>query len=181
MFVLRCVFVIISVGLGASLAKTHEPEDAWMIFGGVLLLAAAALTADLLVRKKRIDTISCIYIGTIVGAFLSYALRLAMEPLLPDKPSEQDAMQLVFASVLIYYSISILLQTRDHFRFIIPYVEFVREVKGLNPYVLDTSAIMDGRIADLVKTGVLEREFIMPQFVLAELQQVADSSNRMKR
>ena len=46
------------------------------------------------------------------------------------------------------------LQTKDDFRFIIPYVEFAKEVKGLKPYVLDTSVVIDGRIADIVETRV---------------------------
>lgn len=50
------------------------------------------------------------------------------------------------------------------------------------PYkVLDTSAIIDGRIADLCETGFLEGALIVPGFVLAELQRIADSSDSLKR
>ncbi len=58
----------------------------------------------------------------------------------------------------------------------------VREkVKILRPLVLDTSAIIDGRIADIAKTGFLDGTFILPSFVLEELQRVADSKNSLKR
>jgi uncharacterized protein YacL len=75
----------------------------------------------------------------------------------------------------------VLLQTKDDFRFIIPYVEFAKEVKGLKPYVLDTSVVIDGRIADVVETRVIDNQLIMPQFVIAELQNIADSGDKLRR
>jgi len=47
--------------------------------------------------------------------------------------------------------------------------------------ILDTSVIIDGRIADICETGFLEGVLVVPQFVLRELQQVADSSDSLKR
>jgi uncharacterized protein YacL len=73
------------------------------------------------------------------------------------------------------------MQTKDDFRFIIPYVEFAKEIKGLKPYVLDTSVVIDGRIADVVETHIIDNQLIMPQFVVAELQAIADSSDRLRR
>ena len=80
-----------------------------------------------------------------------------------------------------YVCTSVLLQTKDDFRFLIPYVEFVREVKGFKPLILDTSVVIDGRIADLVATEVFDNQLIMPRFALTELQAIADSSDKMKR
>jgi uncharacterized protein YacL len=60
-------------------------------------------------------------------------------------------------------------------------VEFSKEVKGFKPFVLDTSVIIDGRIADLVETKIFDNQLIMPRCVLAELQAIADSSDRLKR
>ena len=74
-----------------------------------------------------------------------------------------------------------LIQTKDDFRFIIPYVEFSKEVKGVRPLVLDTSVVIDGRIADVVDTGILDTQLVMPRFVLAELQAIADSTDKMRR
>jgi len=79
------------------------------------------------------------------------------------------------------YTISFVLQTKEDFRFIIPYVEFARERRGARPILLDTSVIIDGRIADICETGFLEGTLVVPQFVLRELQQVADSSDSLKR
>ena len=50
-----------------------------------------------------------------------------------------------------------------------------------NPMLLDTSAIIDGRIVDVVKLGFLYGTLIVPRFILAELQRIADSSEDLKR
>ena len=49
------------------------------------------------------------------------------------------------------------------------------------PKVLDTSVIIDGRIADICKTGFIEGKLVIPRFVLNELQHIADSSDDLKR
>jgi uncharacterized protein YacL len=83
--------------------------------------------------------------------------------------------------VLCYLCTSLLIQTRDDFRFLIPYVEFARDVRGLRPNVLDSTAIVDGRIADLAEAGVFESRFVVPSFVLDELQAAAESNDRQQR
>jgi uncharacterized protein YacL len=74
-----------------------------------------------------------------------------------------------------------LMQTKDDFRFIIPFIEFSREVKGGRPYLLDTSSIIDGRIADVIETRIIESTLIVPSFVLQELQDIADSNDKLRR
>src|SRR5436190_137037 len=76
---------------------------------------------------------------------------------------------------------STLLQTKDEFRFLIPYVEFSKQIKGQKPLVLDTSVIIDGRIADICDTRIIDSKLIVPRFVLQELQGIADSSDKLKR
>ena len=49
------------------------------------------------------------------------------------------------------------------------------------PKLLDTSVIIDGRIADLCETGFMEGEFVIPQFILQELQHISDSADSLKR
>jgi uncharacterized protein YacL len=73
------------------------------------------------------------------------------------------------------------MQTKNDFRFIIPYVEFSKEVKGRRPYIIDTSAVIDGRIADVVEANIFDSQLIMPRFVIMELQGIADSSDRLRR
>jgi uncharacterized protein YacL len=117
-----------------------------------------------------------------IGLVLTYVFRIALTPFL-DRVSDDivNWIQLGIGAIVCYSCISILLQTKDDFRFIIPYVEFAKEVKGLKPYVLDTSVVIDGRIADVVETRIVDNQIIMPQFVIAELQAIADSSDRLRR
>jgi uncharacterized protein YacL len=92
-----------------------------------------------------------------------------------------QGIKLMLGLVVTYLTTSFVLQTKDDFRFIIPYVEFQRATKGPRPIILDTSVIVDGRIADLATTGMFETTIIVPRFVLNELQTIADSGDRLKR
>jgi len=97
-----------------------------------------------------------------------------------DKPVV-GATKLLVGVICCYFAISFVLQTKNDIRFMIPYVEFDKQTKGGRPLILDTSAIIDGRIGDLGGTKVFDNPIIIPRFVLHELQQVADSKNRLKR
>ncbi|MDP6545544.1 MAG: PIN/TRAM domain-containing protein [Phycisphaerae bacterium] len=90
-------------------------------------------------------------------------------------------IKLLLGAASVYVCVSFVLQTRDDFRFIIPYVEFSRDSRGARPLLLDTSVIIDGRVSGIAETGILESEIIVPRFVLAELQTIADSDDKLKR
>jgi uncharacterized protein YacL len=81
----------------------------------------------------------------------------------------------------VYLCVSFILQTKDDFRFVIPYVEFSKQTKGARPILLDTSVIIDGRIADIAETRILESEILVPRFILSELQAISDSEDKLKR
>jgi uncharacterized protein YacL len=98
-----------------------------------------------------------------------------------QKPPQMQVIRLILTLICCYICISLLLQTKDEFRFIIPYVEFSKQVKGGKPMVLDTSVIIDGRIADICDTRFIDAKMIVPRFVLQELQGIADSSDKLKR
>ena len=70
---------------------------------------------------------------------------------------------------------------KEDFSLIIPYVRFAPQNKPDNLLLLDTSVIIDGRIADLIESNFLEGLIVVPRFVLKELQQVADSNDPIKR
>ncbi len=70
---------------------------------------------------------------------------------------------------------------KDEFNLIVPYVKFVRQDERDDIIILDTSVIIDGRIADIVQTRFIEGRFVVPRFVLKELQQIADSQDSLKR
>jgi uncharacterized protein YacL len=168
--------------LNSDLLRGENKWLPWICFIVVLVAAIGVLIGDGAIRRKRLDTITAIIFGTFIGLFLTYVFRLALTPLLEGANEEFVAwLQLALATVLCYAAISVLLQTKDDFRFIIPYVEFAKEVKGLKPYVLDTSVVIDGRIADIVETRIIDNQLIMPQFVIAELQSIADSGDKLRR
>ena len=184
--VLRFVFVMVAVGLGFQLISSGVLAGElsylpWLAFGGIILLALTVISLDMMVGRKQLDTVSAVYLGLIVGLFLTYVMRLAFSSVLPEKMPLTQWASLVLGMILCYICISFLLQTKDDFRFIIPYVEFSKEIKGLKPFVLDTSVVIDGRIADVVETKVFDSQLIMPRFVLSELQAIADSSDKLRR
>ena len=188
LIILRCIFTLALAGLAVSIINSttfpKQPEWlAWAVMGGLLSLAGGVVAIDLGIRRKRLDVISSVYFGLIVGMFLAYIAQLVLKPLLPPRFSETDLgwVELVLGLVLCYTCISLLLQTKDDFRFVIPYVEFAREIKGARPFILDTSVIIDGRIADIVDTQIVDSQLVIPNFVINELQAIADSSDRMRR
>jgi uncharacterized protein YacL len=91
------------------------------------------------------------------------------------------AIKLMIGVVCCYLTTSFILQTKDDVRFVIPYVEFAKQTKGARPFILDTSVLIDGRIADVADARLLESELIVPRFVLRELQTIADSGDKLKR
>jgi len=70
---------------------------------------------------------------------------------------------------------------KEDFSLIIPYVRFAPQNKPDNLLLLDTSVVIDGRIADLIETRFLEGLIVVPRFVLKEIQQIADSTDPIKR
>lgn len=187
LLILRCVFIAMAIALGYQLLQSNllEGDNRWLPwagFIGVLLIAGGVLIADSSVRRKKLDTITAVYFGLFIGLVLTYVFGIALTPLLAGINKDLVSwINLFIATVMCYSCISVLLQTKDDFRFIIPYVEFAKEVKGLKPYVLDTSVVIDGRIADVVETRVIDNQLIMPQFVIAELQNIADSGDKLRR
>ena len=93
----------------------------------------------------------------------------------------RDLIKVLLGVSAVFLSVSFVLQTKDDFRFIIPYVEFAKQTKGARPILLDTSVIIDGRISDIAESRILESQVIVPRFILEELQSIADSDDKLKR
>jgi uncharacterized protein YacL len=185
LIVLRSIFMMAAIGLGFTLSQADFMQEQsswlpWVALSSIVLLAAAVVTADILIRRKELDIISSVFFGMVVGLAIAYFMILVIAPLAMDRWL-RETLQLALPLICCYICISLLMQTRNDFRFFIPYVEFSKDVKGLKPYVLDTSVVIDGRIADVVETKVLDSKLIMPRFVLGELQAIADSSDKLRR
>ncbi|MGF1582012.1 MAG: PIN/TRAM domain-containing protein [Gemmataceae bacterium] len=156
------------------------------VFGGMVFIGLVTIGLDLLTKHKEITTISAVFFGLLIGFLLGQlfwvALKPAAEEIFKNHIDNIEAIGVgVVTLITCYVAVSLLLQTKDEFRFIIPYVEFSKQIKGGRPLVLDTSVIIDGRIADICETGIIDTKLILPRFVLQELQSIADSSDKMKR
>jgi uncharacterized protein YacL len=75
----------------------------------------------------------------------------------------------------------IALRGKDEFNIVIPYVRFNRQDVGSGTILLDSSAIIDGRVADIYKTNFVSGRLVVPRCVLIELQRLADSADDLKR
>lgn len=195
LWVLRALFVILLAGV--SWAYVQQYEYALPMLVVVLCVGMAIVVADYLAPRRKLSILAGSFFGLIVGVLIAYALsfivRLIIEqaasgPNAPDwlaTPGKRESfitfMTIVVGCISCYLSISFVLQTKDDFRFIIPYVEFARQIKGARPIVLDTSVLIDGRIADVAATGVLETQLVVPDFVILELQGIADSGDKLRR
>ena len=187
LLILRWTFILASVGLGVSFinASDFPPSEwlSWAVLGGMLAFAVGIILLDMVIRHKPLDVITSVYFGLVVGMFLTYVVELILTPLTPKilSPRAMTSLVPLLGLLLCYTCISLLIQTKDDFRFIIPYVEFSRQLKGSKPLILDTSVVIDGRIADVVDTEILDGPLIVPKFVISELQGIADSSDRLRR
>jgi uncharacterized protein YacL len=192
LLILRCMFIFATAGVGVAIVRggaVTSSSTGLMTFFLLVLLSLAVVAVDMAFPKKKIAWISAIYFGLLVGLMTTYLMGMALEPFFADQAGEAagsgDAMrQSVRAVMLIFFcylGISSLLQTRDDFRFIIPFVEFQRNVKGIKPLILDTSVVIDGRIADVMETKIIDSPLLMPRFVIVELQHIADSADRSRR
>ncbi len=196
LLLLRCFFIVLASGVGVlaiksgALSESGQPLGLGMFFV-IFFISVAILIVDIAIPRKRVEWLSAIYFGILIGLVLTWILASAIMPLLSPLLEQVDEsvvyrrftamVMLILAVNLCYLCISFLLQTGSDFRFIIPYVEFQKNVKGNKPLVLDTSVIIDGRIADVVETSLIDNRLIVPTFVVTELQRVADSADRGRR
>jgi len=152
-----------------------------------VVAAFVLVMVDIFWRRKQLQLVSGLFFGALAGIVIAYGLRLIVDlgvavfNISPDRKSLIDMTKLVLGAAAVFLCITFVLQTKDDFRFVIPYVEFSKETKGARPMLLDTSVIVDGRIADIAETGILESETIVPRFVLTELHAIADSEDTLKR
>jgi len=162
----------------------------WVVLFG-FALAFGVIAIDALTPEKKISTLSGVFLGLAAGVLaaiaMGYLLDLVARAYDIDPRGQVGGVQILstikvlFGIALTYLAVSIVLQTQDQFRLLIPYVEFSKQIRGARPLLLDSSAIIDGRIVALGETGVIQEPVLIPRFVLGELQTLSDSADRMKR
>lgn len=195
--VLRVLFVLIVVGVAMNFAEAEfRTIDAMTILLIALGLASLTIGLDVLIPQKSLLAISGLFFGLLVGLVIAWGagniVNLLAEawrtPVLDTLNIGGDQFEKLVATTKIllgivscYLAVSFILQTKDDVRFVIPYVEFAKQRKGQHPMILDTSVIIDGRIADILQTWPVDTPVLIPRFVLHELQAIADSGDRLKR
>lgn len=150
-----------------------------------LTLAGGVIAIDLLTPEKKIETVSGLFFGIVAGVAASIAFSYLIDRIAEAYEIEGQriigTIKILLGIAATYMSISIVLQTQDQFRLVIPYVEFSKQFRGTKPMLLDTSVLIDGRLLELARTGVIQTSLVIPQFVVDELQRLADSSDSLKR
>ncbi|MDX1682422.1 MAG: TRAM domain-containing protein [Phycisphaeraceae bacterium] len=199
LYLLRGGFILLATSV-MCLYLLSSQYDLQLDAGGISLsigfTVGACLTIiaiDIFTRRQKLAALSGIFLGLLAGLVLAYALSFVVDLVgLLFAPGEDGARRAAFFSVLegvkvfiglitCYMGISLVLQTKDDFRFVIPYVEFAKQYRERRPTFVDTSALIDGRIEELIAADVIPRPLIVPQFVVHEMQQLADSDDRIKR
>ena len=195
LLVIRLMFLVLLVTVTtltvASQGQTIN-EFRWPTFFGLLLATIAigtiVIVVDAMTPNKRLTSVVAAYLGICFGLIGAVAIAALLDVVasaweLRDGSSllYLGLAKVVIGIVLCYLSVSVVLTTKDDFRLVLPYVEFARQVRGIRPLLVDTSTLIDGRIDDLGHSGFMDAPLIVPQFVLDELQTLADSSDKFKR
>lgn len=183
---IRVFFIIISSIVGYQIGfifTTFNPY--WPIAGGVVgfLIAFIIIFAEFSIRKISLRGLSAGVFGLIFGLLMAKLLTdsFIIKSINQVNETVSMIMQVVFTLIFCYFGMTLAIRGKDEFNLIIPYVKFTRQDQGDDITILDTSVIIDGRILDLCNTKFIGGRFIVPRFVLKELQQIADSSDSLKR
>ena len=179
----RAGFVIISALLGSQL---FGQQMAWALWVRILISATAGLMLVLVeavihrLGRVSVRGFSAAVFGLLFGLIMAKLVSDAVA-LVPFDGGALATIRVVLTWAFCYLGMTMALRGRDEFSVIIPYVRLTRHDRGEEAYVVDTSAIIDGRLVDLCKTRFVEGRLVVPRFVLRELQAVADSSDPIKR
>ena len=135
---------------------------------------------DVMLKGFSLRGLSAVTLGIGVGSLIAYLVGAS--PLLEQgDPTRIYLVRLALFLVCPYLAIVIALRGKDEFNLIIPYVRFVRHEVDVPLVVVDTSVLIDGRIARVCEAGFLNAALVIPRFVLAELRAVADSTDPHKQ
>ena len=180
---IRAGFIILGGLLGIQFG-VMRPALPWWAWSGIGVTGGAVLVLfeALLHRVGRVSVrgFSAAVFGLLFGLLMAKLVADAIA-LAKFDVGTMSTIRLLLTWAFAYIGMVVALRGRDEFNIIIPYVRLSRQDRSEDLLVVDTSAIIDGRIADLCKTHFLEGRLIVPRFVLRELQAVADSTDPLKR
>ena len=171
--------------LGQTDKDTYE-ANFWAIVCSGTGMFVFVILLDVLTPKKKFSALAGVFFGLLVGLLVLWVLAPVVDMMITTFSTNVTepgvtAIKWILGICICYLTISIVMRTKDDVRFVIPYVEFAKQTKGARPLVVDTSAIIDGRIVDLCQSKLFDAPLLVPRFVLNELQLIADSADKLKR
>lgn len=182
LFAIRAVFFVLCGAGGWLLCYTIREWDSYRMLAVTigLLIGALVILVDIMLKGFSLRGLSAITFGLGIGSLIAYLIGTS--PLFKDgDPDTIYLFRLTLFIVCTYLATVIALRGKDEFNLVIPYVRFVPHEVDVPLVVVDTSVLIDGRIARVCEAGFLTAALVIPQFVLDELQAVADSSDPLKQ
>ncbi len=196
LWVFRGIFIVVILAVlfanvsSKAISGSDEEANFWAVVCSGLGMAVFVFLLDIFTPKKKLTALAGVFFGLLVGLLISGVLAPVVDMINDSfKTGEAGlvneeavaAIKWMTGICICYLTISLVMRTKDDVRFVIPYVEFTKQTKGSRPLILDTSAIIDGRIADLCQSKLFDAPLVVPRFVLNELQLIADSADKLKR
>lgn len=188
LYLLRAFFVLAAAVIGYNIEHLFVATTSGIIGIIIGMLVALLFTViEIGFTRRFISTISIVMFGLVFGFIISalfiHALLLVptIEKMTQDTPGFNEWLQVSLTFMFCFLSVIAIIRSKDDFKFIIPFVELSKNQKTGLPLVIDTSVIIDGRFADIAEIMILDMPIIIPRFVLQELQNLADSSDKMRR
>ena len=186
LWVIRILFISMCTVAGFAVSQVR-PEFVGLNHSGLLGVmigfgfGGLMIALDEMLKGFSLRAFSATTFGLLLGTLV--ALLIDRSGLF-ENAEETQRWLIRLCLFLSFGYIGIVLAMRSNkedFSLIIPYVRFAPQNKPDNLLLLDTSVIIDGRIADLIEANFLEGLIVVPRFVLKELQQIADSTDPIKR
>jgi len=186
LWVIRILFLSLCTVAGYAISQVR-PEFVSHTYSGALGMVIGfgfgwlMIAIDEMVKGFSLRAFSATTFGLLLGTVV--ALLIDGSGLF-EKADETTRWLIRMGLFLSFGYIGMVLAMRSNkedFSLIIPYVRFAPQNKPEHLLLLDTSVIIDGRIADLIEANFIEGLIIVPRFVLKELQQIADSNDFIKR
>ena len=177
-FVFRFIVIALITLSGYFLPPFHLKPYIGAAVGFILSVIIVYL--ETLIRKTQFKIIWSSTIGTFAGVILGWGLGSIYHTIAKDS-STASFIRIFFLLIMPY--IGFLVGTRK-FEWLAPphlFRFFQEKTVGQDYLILDTSVIIDGRIADICDTAFIGGTLVVPQFILKELQLVADSADALKR
>ncbi|MBI4368065.1 MAG: TRAM domain-containing protein [Candidatus Omnitrophica bacterium] len=149
------------------------------LFGA--LAGFVVILLDLYFKHLSVRNILSVLIGSALGLWI-HSLLMQVAYNFAGVPQDQLAQfGIISAAIFAYLGAITVLRGQDEFAVMIPFVKFTAKGAAEDIVLLDTSVIIDGRVADICETAFLSGKLYLPRFVLKELQLIADSSDPLKR